>query len=53
MLCKIHKYLNFQSAVAVYKQTILPIIDYAGLLLLSCNLRNKMAVELPRNTWIK
>ena len=37
MLRKIRKYLNFQSSVVVYKQTILPIIDYAGFLLLACN----------------
>ena len=36
MLRKIRKYLNFDSALCVYKQTILPIIDYSGFLLLSC-----------------
>ena len=36
MLRKIRKYLNFDGAVCVYKQTILPLIDYAGFLLLSC-----------------
>ena len=29
--------MTFDAAVAVYKQTILPIIDYAGFILLSCN----------------
>ena len=36
MLRKIRKFLTFEAAVAVYKQTILPIIDYAGFLLISC-----------------
>ena len=34
---KIRRFLTFDAAVAVYKQTILPIIDYAGFILLSCN----------------
>ena len=37
MLKKIRKYLTFDAAVIVYKQTILPIIDYSRFLLLSCN----------------
>ena len=37
MLRKIRKYLTFDAAVVVYKQTILPIIDYSGFLLLSCS----------------
>ena len=36
-LRKIRKYLTFDAAVAVYKQTILPIIDYAGFLLIAWN----------------
>ena len=34
MLRKIRKYLTFDASVLVYKQTILPIVDYAGFLLL-------------------
>ena len=32
MFRKIRKYLDFYSSVIVYKQTILPVIDYAGFL---------------------
>ena len=35
MLRKIYKYLNF-AALCIYIQTNLPLIDYAGFLLLSC-----------------
>ena len=35
-LRKIRKYLNEKAAVSIYKQSILPIVDYAGFLLLSC-----------------
>ena len=34
---KIRKYLNVEAAVIVYKQILLPNIDYAGFLLLACN----------------
>ena len=36
MLRKLRKYLTFESAVTVYKQTILPIIDYAIFLMIAC-----------------
>ena len=34
-LRKLRKFLTFDAAISVYKQTILPIIDYAGFLLIS------------------
>ena len=37
MLRKIRKFLTFEASISVYKQTILPIIDYAGFMLISCN----------------
>ena len=37
MLRNIRKFLTFEASIAVYKQTMLPIIDYAGFLLISCN----------------
>ena len=36
-LRKLRRFLTFNAALAVYKQTILPVIDYAGFLLLACN----------------
>ena len=36
MLRKILKYLNFDATICIYKQTILPLIDYSGFLLLAC-----------------
>ena len=36
MLRKIRKYMTFDAAVTVYKQTILHIMVYAGFLLMSC-----------------
>ena len=36
-LRKIRNYITDKSAVVIYKQTILPVIDYSGFLLLSCS----------------
>ena len=35
-LRKIRKYITVKAAVLIYKQTILPIIDYAGFKIISC-----------------
>ena len=37
VLYKIRKYLTIDSALSIYKQMILPLFDYSGFLLLSCN----------------
>ena len=49
MLRKIRKYLTFDAAVSVYKQTILPIIDYAGFLLISCRKEDKNDLQKLQN----
>ena len=40
MLCKLRYLLDTQSIVLVYKQEILPYIDYVRFALLSCNVGN-------------
>ena len=42
MLRKLRKCLNYKAALQIYKQTILPIIDYPGFTLLACN-KDRMA----------
>ena len=49
MLRKIRKYLTLDAAVLVYKQTILPIIDYSGFLLLSCNAGDIEELQVIQN----
>ena len=49
MLRKIRKFLTFNAAVSVYKQTILPIIDYAGFLLISCKKEDKNDLQKMQN----
>ena len=48
-LRKIRKYLNKKAAVSIYKQTILPIIDYAGFLLLACGISERLDLQKMQN----
>ena len=49
MLCKIRKYVNFDASLSIYKQTILPIIDYSGFLLLACKQKDLDALQKIQN----
>ena len=48
-LRKLRRYLTFDAAVLVYKQTILPIIDYAGFLLVTCNKEDRNDFQKLQN----
>ena len=48
-LRKIRKYLSCESAILVYKQTILPIFDYAGFLLTSLKNSDKYDLQVMQN----
>ena len=49
ILRKIRKYLNYTAAVQIYKQLILPILDYSGFLLIACNTDRKKSLQLVQN----
>ena len=49
MLRKIRKYLMFDATVCVYKQTILPLIDYSGFLLLACKQKDLNDLQKIQN----
>ena len=49
MLHKIRRYLNFEASLTVYKQMILPIVDYAGFLLMSCNSGDLEDLQIVQN----
>ena len=49
VLRKLRKYLNEKAAVQVYKQTIMPIFDYAGFLLISMNEGDKGDLQIMQN----
>ena len=48
-LRKIRKYLTEIASVLVYKQTIMPIFDYAGFLLISLNNGDKNELQIVQN----
>ena len=54
MLCKIRKFQTFDAAVLVYKQIILPILDYAGFMLIACRKEDKNDLQVLQNDilWI-
>ena len=51
MFClrKLRKYLSHEAAMLVYKQTILPIFDYPGFLLISLNNGDKYDLQVMQN----
>ena len=49
MLRKIGRYLTYKALSLIYKQVILPIIDYAGFLLIACNNDRKGDMQVMQN----
>ena len=45
IMSKIRKFLTEKAALSIYKQTILPIIDYSGFLLLTCNTSDRANLQ--------
>ena len=49
LLRKIRKFLTEKAALSIYKQTILPVLDYTGFLLLSCNNSDRSDLQKMQN----
>ena len=49
MLIKIRKFIDTQCALIIYKQTILPLLDYAGFLLISGNISGRSDLQTLQN----
>ena len=49
MLKKLRIYLIYKSSIQIYKQTIMPIFDYAGFLLLACTKDKKSDFQIVQN----
>ena len=49
MLRKISRFITFQAAILIYKQTSLPIIDYAGFMLVAYNELIKEDFQILQN----
>ena len=48
-LVKIRNMITSQCALTIYKQTILPIFDYSGFLLISCNVSDRSDLQKLQN----
>ena len=48
-LRKLRKYVSQECAVIIYKQTILPLLDYSGFLLNSCNVSDRNDLQILQN----
>ena len=46
---KIRKYLSEESAIMVYKHTILPFMEYAGFMLIACNVEDRNDLQKCQN----
>ena len=53
ILSKIRKYINSRCAVSIYKQTILPLLDYSGFLLMSCNKSDPHDLQIIENNILR
>ena len=52
-LRKLRKYINVQCSLLIYKQTILPLLDYAGFLLNSCNVSDRDDLQVLQNDCLR
>ena len=49
LLRKLRRYITLDSALLIYKQTIMPIFDYAGFMLLSLGVEDKKDLQIMQN----
>ena len=52
-LSKIRKYITSQCALSIYKQTILPLFDYSGFLLISCTKSDRKDLQTIENNILR
>ena len=50
---RIRRYITTQCAVTIYKQTIMPLFDYAGFLLISCNKSDRGDLRVIQNNCLR
>ena len=52
-LVKIRDLITTKCALAIYKQTILPLFDYSGFVTLSCNVSDRMDLQTLQNNALR
>ena len=53
ILVRIRRYITTRCAILIYKQTILPLFDYAGFLLISCNKSVRKDLQIIQNNALR
>ena len=53
VLSKIRKYVNTKTAVLIYKQAILPLMEYAGFVLISCSIKQRRELQTLQNNALR
>ena len=52
-LSKIRKYIDNRTAVLIHKQAILPLLEYAGFILVSCNVGQRSELQTLQNNALR
>ena len=52
-LRKIRKYITVDCTILIYKQMIMPIFDYSGFLLFSCNKTDREYLQIIQNNALR
>ena len=53
VLSKIRKYVDSKTALLIYKQAILPLVEYAGFVLVSCSIRQRYELQVLQNNALR
>ena len=53
MLGKLRYLVDKKSAILIYKQTVLPYLDYIGFILLSCNIGDRRSIQTLQNNALR
>ena len=53
MLGKIRYLVDRKSAILIYKPTVLPLLDYVGLVLLTCNIGVRKDLQILQNNALR
>ena len=52
-LVKIRDFITFKCALTIYKQTILPLFDYSGFIIISCNVSDRKDLQTLQNNALR
>ena len=53
VLSKIRRYIDCKTALLIYKQAILPLMEYAGFVLISCNIGQRQELQRLQNNALR